>query len=76
MFDLVIRLHSFTNRARDYARSSLISSYTNMMDKSFLIDCFDKWQELWFMNLDGRNRRAFLAFFYEGINDHMAVLPD
>jgi len=64
MFDVVLKLHNFTNRVRDYARSSLISGYTNLINQSYLVESFDKLRELWLMNLDSRNRRAFLAMFY------------
>mgnify|MGYP000920223936 FL=1 len=76
MFDLVIKLHSFTNRVRDYARSSLISGYTNLINQGYLVESFEKWRELWLMNLDSRNRRAFLATFYEAIRDNITAFRD
>lgn len=76
MFDLVLKLHVFANRVRDYARSSLISAYTNLINRDFLLDNFDKWRELWLANLDSRNRRAFLTMFYEALRDNISAFRE
>lgn len=76
MFDLVLKLHQFTNRSRDYARSSLVSSYTNLINKKFLLDNFDKVKELWVMNLDSCNKRAFLPMLYELVKELVLDLND
>jgi hypothetical protein len=76
MFDSVIKLHNFTNRTRDYARASLISSYTNLINQGYLIECFDKWRDIWLSNLESKNKRAFLAMFFEGIKENIMAFKD
>lgn len=67
MFELIVQLINFTNRVKDYARSSLVNSYVNLANQGFLLENFDRLRDIWVVNMESVNRRAILPMFYEGV---------
>lgn len=56
---------------KDYARSSLVNGYVNLVHQDFLLANFDRWRDSWLLNLESPNRRALLPMFYEAIRDNL-----